>query len=275
MKHLLADIGPRKGGLHKILTTEEHIFNEDLPVLIHSYAPETLLDDGEWYVLPEFTAMSFKNPFIDMQVPINTTTLNQLAEADYEHIRYLCYEHNNLKYFQKVTQSNFLRKRWFNISPAPKIEHQTGIVLIADEPDAIYDTTNDKIYFKDIARIKSILKGIDSLYREATQGEINNFLAKDFILLSNGYTGQDVKVSNRKRIALITDRLNTLTDERRRQMFEYIQGYCTNVPYSDGKFSITSEDDLKNLLYGIDERYYTTSIGQEKRIANSIIIMGP
>ena len=32
-----------------------------------------------------------------------------------------------------------------------------------------------------------------------------------------------------------------------------------------------SEKELKELIYGIEQRYYTTEIGNEKRLANSVI----
>lgn len=36
-------------------------------------------------------------------------------------------------------------------------------------------------------------------------------------------------------------------------------------------FSVGSEDDLKMVLYGIEQRFYTIPIGGEKRIANSVL----
>ena len=39
----------------------------------------------------------------------------------------------------------------------------------------------------------------------------------------------------------------------------------------NGKFEVSTDSNLKKVLYGIDERYYTTPIENEKRIANSII----
>jgi hypothetical protein len=39
---------------------------------------------------------------------------------------------------------------------------------------------------------------------------------------------------------------------------------------NDESFSISNEEDLKKLLYGIEQRYYTTKVGNEKRLANSI-----
>ena len=40
---------------------------------------------------------------------------------------------------------------------------------------------------------------------------------------------------------------------------------------ADFKFEISSEQNLKMLLYGIEQRFYTTLIGDEKRLANSVI----
>ena len=36
-------------------------------------------------------------------------------------------------------------------------------------------------------------------------------------------------------------------------------------------FAVNSEDELKLLLYGIEQRFYTTLVGGERRIANSVI----
>ena len=51
-----------------------------------------------------------------------------------------------------------------------------------------------------------------------------------------------------------------------------IAEYVSGKSDAEGRFVVRSNEDLKNLLYGIDQRYYTTPINNEKRIANSIII---
>jgi len=37
------------------------------------------------------------------------------------------------------------------------------------------------------------------------------------------------------------------------------------------QFEVSSEDDLKQLLNGISENYYTTAVSKEKRMANSTL----
>jgi hypothetical protein len=56
-------------------------------------------------------------------------------------------------------------------------------------------------------------------------------------------------------------------------MLSYIHSYCETKLKFDAenkKFEIKSDEELKYLLYGIEQRFYTTHIGNEKRLANSV-----
>ena len=55
------------------------------------------------------------------------------------------------------------------------------------------------------------------------------------------------------------------------RLFEYINSYVPRLHFTHGKFDIGNEKDLKSLLYGIEQRFYTTPILDEKFIAKSII----
>ncbi|EMU4001214.1 TPA: hypothetical protein WLU17_001615, partial [Neisseria gonorrhoeae] len=53
----------------------------------------------------------------------------------------------------------------------------------------------------------------------------------------------------------------------------YLAEYNNNILKfnADGsRVEISTDVQLKHLLYGIDERYYTTALGKEKRLANSV-----
>lgn len=270
MKHLIAYVGVRSGGLYKVLTAKKAIFDIQDLKLGKSYTPTYKLEDDEWFFIDKFKDRGYNNAFIDKKTN-STTTLNQLEEKKYPKIKYLCCQENNLKYFQKVLPSNIISKKWFAISNAPVLEDNKKIIYLSNIPDAIYDTKADKLYFRDISRIKVIFKNIDELYREATQVEINDFLKQDFIELTNDYSSSNVKVRNRKRIALVVEQLKKFTQAEKKKIFDYIHKYCKEVPFNEGKFSISTEEDLKLVLFGIDERYYTTNLSKEKRLANSII----
>ncbi|ENS6364861.1 TPA: hypothetical protein WK952_001615, partial [Neisseria gonorrhoeae] len=79
-------------------------------------------------------------------------------------------------------------------------------------------------------------------------------------------------IPNRKRIALVQDRLNNMTLDQRQELLNYLAEYNNILKFNaDGsRVEISTDVQLKHLLYGIDERYYTTALGKEKRLANSV-----
>lgn len=92
-----------------------------------------------------------------------------------------------------------------------------------------------------------------------------------FIKLKNGFEEKNVKNLNRRRIALIGDKMNQLSANDQKKVVQYISKYCPDLDAAEDFIAIGSNRELKLLLYGLAERYYTTPIGEEKRIANSII----
>ena len=271
MKHLLAFLGERSGGLTKLLSTTEEIYpDQDLSQCV-PYAPTALADENEWFFLDNISAREFSNHVMSLSQPFNSTSLTQLNPDKYDSIKYICAHSPHQIHFQKVLTSTRLKKKLLSISNSPVIENNRKLILINSQPDAIHVPAEDKIYFKDLGRIKSIFGGIESVYREATNEEVTNFLGESFIQATDDYTVDSVKVPNRKRIALAMDRLTNFSASEKSTVIDYIVDYCPEVPYSDGKFTIANEDDLKKVLFGIDERFYTTNIKQEKRLANAVI----
>ena len=59
-------------------------------------------------------------------------------------------------------------------------------------------------------------------------------------------------------------------------MFDYIHTYCKHINYDPGQkqFSIADDAQLKFLLYGIEQKFYTTPYTHEKRLANSVQKLG-
>ncbi len=72
--------------------------------------------------------------------------------------------------------------------------------------------------------------------------------------------------------------LKTMSADDKTNMLDYIDGYCgeqkLKFDNENKKFEISNDDKLKLLLYGIEQRFYTTPFGQEKRLANSVTTMG-
>lgn len=272
MNHILAKLKGKESQLWKIMSQSDEIFTiPDLSVC-HEFSPQYKLDEGEWYKLTEFSTKGFNNPLL--KAVFNSTEYNQLIPESYNKIVYLCCKQNENLLFQKVSKSQVLRKKWFQINSAPKLEN-SPIIILNNYLDAIYNTTSDTLYFRDFSKLGIMFNGIEALYREATQKEVQDFLSNDFIAPSNRYSADSVKTANRKRIAIVIDKLQQYSEDNKKEIFKYISEYCKNITVtSDGKFQISSEEDLKLLIFGIEERYYTTKIGNEKRLANSIQTIG-
>jgi hypothetical protein len=71
--------------------------------------------------------------------------------------------------------------------------------------------------------------------------------------------------------------LAALPEQDKEGMLSYIDGYCgesLKFNKDSGMFDISTDNDLKMLIYGIEQRFYTTQFGQEKRLANSVQALG-
>jgi hypothetical protein len=86
------------------------------------------------------------------------------------------------------------------ISDAPVLEEEKPIIVLNSNPDAYYNKTTDILYFRDLSKIKPIFNGIENLFREATNSEVQEFLNNDFISLSEGYSPEFVGTMNWRNI---------------------------------------------------------------------------
>jgi hypothetical protein len=235
-----------------------------------AYSPDHNLDEDSWYKIEGFKNRDFcldilKNNF-------DTKEYEELKKDKFSEIAYLFAIQGDNFYFQKVSPSLFITRKFIVFGEVAKVEQPENRLVIKPSPDAIYLQRSDTLVFRDLAGIASIFKGIDILFKEATKEEVNSFLAESFIKLKN-YGVDDVSKPNRKRIGLAMKTLSTMTPEDRTSLIPYINDYCKNtLTYDDasGKFIISEDDDLKQLIYGIEQRFYTTLISKEKRLANSV-----
>lgn len=279
MNHLLAKKSGRNGAYVKMMSDEDIFTLPDDLDNPHEYDTDYKLEDDEWFGIENFSETDF---CIDiLTTDFNSAEYNQIQNSDYGvdngsgklKLKYLCsYQEDRYYYFQKLTNNQAIRRKWFNISNQPELKSNNPIIIIKDIPDAIYDKQENILYFKKLASITTVFTGIGSLYREATQEDTEKFLENEFINLTDEYDASKVKKANRKRIAMAMDTFNAFNQQQRESIYDYIKEYCNDLEFSDDdrNFNIGSEENLKQLMYGIEQRYYTTPIGNEKRLANSI-----
>lgn len=235
------------------------------------YDPSSLLEDEQWYAISDFSTMPYCLDFLK-DVDFDSVDYEQLELEDFEKLDYLFSYQDEVFYFQNITRSQLVKKKRLSFGESFKFESNNASIAIRETADAIYIKNEDTLCFRKLSSISSIFPGIDQLHRKATEAETTEFLDKDFITLSGGFSSMNVKIANRKRIALALDTLNNFCPEDKQAVFSYIKGYCPDLTTSaDDSFSISDEDDLKMLLFGIEQRFYTTPVGEEKRLANSIM----
>ncbi|CAI8812690.1 ATP F0F1 synthase synthase [Pseudomonas zeae] len=278
MDHVLVKVkvGGRNKTIFKLIS--DHALFEGVNVNIGAcveYNPDHNLDEDAWFKVEKFSAQEFCMDFLKNE--FDSKDYEDLTRDKFSRIAYLCAVQSGDFYFQKVTPSLFLRKKTVVFGEVAVVEESGSRLVINSLPDAVYFRAIDTLIFRSLATISSVFSGIDELYKEATKEEVEQFLDRPFITLVNEYDADKVSKPNRKRIALAMATLAALLDQERTDMLSYIDDYCGQKLKFDrqhGKFEISTDVELKLLIYGIEQRFYTTQFGQEKRLANSVQAMG-
>ncbi len=239
------------------------------------YSPDHNLDEDSWFKIKQFSQQPF---CIDLlKSNFDSKDYDDLKKEQFINIAYIFAIQSDNFYFQKVTPSLFIKKKVIGFGEAAAIEEGSNRLVINDQPDALYFKKSDTLVFRNLATISSIFKGIDTLYRAATQPETEAFLQSEFIDLKNNYDASQVSKPNRQRIALAIDSLAKMSDQDKIGVLAYIDDYCDQklkFDQASNKFEISTDNELKLLLYGIEQRFYTTLFGRERRLANSIQTLG-
>lgn len=258
----------RKQTMFRVIETETEIYDTAELILNGvDYNPATLIEDEELYQLTNFSTTEFILEFL--QNDLDTVNHDQITKVDLKKLSFICTVQADLYFFQIINSSFYISKKWFSIDELT-LETDKPIITINPFADAIYNKQNDTLYFKKLTAAQKIFKGMDQLYKAATEVETQTFLDSDFLDVNVDFIATKVTVPNRKRIALVNETLSSLSIDEKQAIYDYTNEYG-QVNYQNGKFKIESDDDLKFVLWGIEQRFYTTHIGGEKRIANSII----
>ncbi|HDY85564.1 hypothetical protein LCGC14_0470980 [marine sediment metagenome] len=239
------------------------------------YDPDHNLDEDAWFKIEQF---SKKNFCIDLlKQNFDSKDFDDLNKEQFSKIAYIFSVQDDNFYFQKITPSLFIKRKTLIFGETVKLEKNQNRLVVNALPDAVYFKVTDTLIFRNLATISSIFKGIDELYKEATSAEVKLFLDESFIKLGKDYDVNNVSKPNRKRIGLAMATLAAMSVVDKTKMLSYIDGYCEKklrFEQQNNKFEISNDEELKLLLYGIEQRFYTTPFGHEKRLANSVQKLG-
>lgn len=255
----------------KMLAVDQSVYPDIDRTITSSvqYTPGAI-DDECWFYVENASNQTYAIDLLKEE--FSSADLDLLKQNQFCKIDYLFEVSGENILFQRITSSKLISKKCIlNLGDNFHYEDNNRSIQINDYPDAIYKRSEDRLYFQRLEKITKIFKGIDQLYREATNSEVEEFLESDFIKIDSGFSSSKVGTPNRKRIALVKDRLSAMTEKQKKAMLDYIGNYKPSLQRDGNAFKIKNDEELKELIYGIDERYYTTIIGSEKRLANSVI----
>lgn len=276
LNYILAYIGKRS--IKGILSTGETIYNVNTANQT-PYSPTHRLDidEDEWFYIENFRLSDFNSPITKIgnqgikieELFTRITELHQLQSRDYRDIKWLITKQGACYYFQKVLSSNKIESKtflWMDRNPAI-YEIKNSVEIPKEHPDMIYDSTNDRLIFKSFSRAKDMFPELISLYREATNEELDRFITSraEMSVVRNF----DMGIRNRKEVARLLPKIEALSDRAKETLRRYVDDHIDKTELKkgdDGKIIISNPQDFKEYLSLLDERFVTSEIYGEDRV---------
>ena len=227
MDYLLAKIKGRGVGLSMVLSGET-VF-DDMPDFSNAraYDDDYKLCEGEWFVVENFSVKPYCLELLTNS--FDATAYSNLAKQLYRSIVYVISvqedENGNVIFiFQNVTSSLLLSKQKFitfghfgrdimgiTNSDQARLVNNENILVLKKQPDCYYVKAEDKLYFRNLSSITSIFNGINELYNEATDGEVQMLFDMGMIELGTDFGVDKVKIPNRRKIKEALVKYNSFT----------------------------------------------------------------
>ena len=272
MDFLFVKTKGKRGSFCKVLSDQQVYcdipsFEDNRP-----YNDEVRLLENQWFVLANFSQKEYAPSLVKDE--FNAAQWSQIDRANYGRIDYTVavQDDGNQLIFQNITSSLiYKRQNWLSLDDQPSLLNKAHLLVIHDQADAYYQRNNDCLYFQRLSSITNIFPGINELYNGATDDEVDLVLSLPILNVVPNFTKDKVKTANRRKIREALDMYNQYNNQQKEQLPLYMQKYCPRLSFDSvsGRFDIIDEKTLTLLLNGLCQRYYTTEISQEKKVALS------
>lgn len=272
MDFLFVKTKGKRGSFCKVLSDQQVYcdipsFEDNRP-----YNDEVRLLENQWFVLANFSQKEYAPSLVKDE--FNAAQWSQIDRENYGRIDYIVavQDDGNQLIFQNITSSLiYKRQNWLSLDDQPSLLNKAHLLVIHDQADAYYQRNNDCLYFQRLSSITNIFPGINELYNEATDDEVDSVLSLPILNVVPDFTKDKVKTANRRKIREALDMYNQYNNQQKEQLPLYMQKYCPRLSFDSvsGRFDVIDEKTLTLLLNGLCQRYYTTEISQEKKVALS------
>lgn len=265
MNKVLAKIKKKgKTLIYKKIISEETLYrlpNFENKIL---YTPMYKLEENEWYYIENFSNNQYCIELLKKD--ISSSEYDTITKEELSNISYFCSIQNEKYYcFQSVKKSQRIQKKW--LSNQCKVETE-NLILIEELPEIIYDKEKDTLFFKSLSKADKIFKGMNELYREATEEEVEEFLSKNYIKVQDKFDKKSIGILERKKLAMTMDEYDKYAEDEKRKILQELKENFPEKIDEEGKFKINEIEDFKIILSVLREDAYKTVTGKRK-IANS------
>ncbi|MBZ5983780.1 hypothetical protein KIJ05_01330 [Leuconostoc gelidum subsp. gasicomitatum] len=231
---------------------------------------ETKLEEEEWfYIEVDQSHKKMIDNYSDCF--INSVSLNEVSDNDFSNIEVIVKQIDTNIIFQKITSSKRIVNKSILKKPEDKKVEMNTIdngIEITSKIDAYY--SEDRLYFKNFAIIKSMFENIEDFYREATSSEVFQFKALSLVSVSERLT--DLGTRNLNMLAIVNDDDEIdLSDShfKEKMLLEYQKYSELDFEVDNQQFIINSKKQLNIFLKLALGRLYENPMTRQKMEASS------
>ena len=231
-----------------------------------TFNPNYKLESDEIFVIKKLKENIANTEIIEIDNNYGTS-YEKVAREDWNFLDFVFFIENDIYYFQKIIGKKYLtiEKKLKFFDGAPKISNEIEGINIKEFADIIYNKKKDELYFKNFTKANQIFKGIEGLYREATNTEIDAFLSHSIVKKCPKFDIETITPAKRKKINSLKNNLEQVSNEK---LKEYGELYCPEL-FEGKKINIKDLDSLDAFINIAGEFYYTGEITGSKKVSNS------
>lgn len=239
------------------------------------YSTTGSLEEDEWYHIvlgkPDHTNPDTISDPLERLHRQTQTGLDVILQDDYKNIIYFVYRKSGSDWLivEKVYSASKFSKKFISFSEQPEIFNKP-LIILNERPDALYNTNTNTLYFKKLIGLETIFNNINSLFKEATESEITEFLKLDSLSVHQDFDLSKVSITTSKLLASALLTYESHSDDTKEELLRYLDDL--KLPKDkDNKFIIKDDKDLRNYIYALQERYFKTKATKEERLAKSYV----
>lgn len=250
-----------------ISKTDENLYTDIDGLKVIPYNPNYKLEEDQIFVIE--SADSFiTNKEILENFETKASTYEELEGDKWSKVAVLVFSNNNKNYYQRIIGKKYLNTKVVLkfVSTGPQITEEIEGIALNPNSFIIYDIKNKKLYFKNFLEVSKIFKGIEVLYREATEDEVKKFFSNDLVDKNSTIGFENITSAKRKKILL------ALSELEKGKEIEKLRAYGKKYypsHFESDKILVNSLDNIDVLINVVHEHCYTSEVTNQKKIANS------